>query len=252
MINKGSYFPILVVLMIFLACNEQSGEKSHPVINLGIKDLSTSEDNPDFSRETAHPRAQLLLLEDFYWSPIDEYGPFGNDAGADAFAGFSKWRMTNHQASPITFLRQHLANREYETFNWNEMDTGEIRKYIQKPNLLIFSDNASNDIRKEFEKELEKQGSSFDEEEFENRFSNVRVLHFGDRHLMDQDNSIIAVGFGQFVLEGRIDEDIKSLTRTALERELLPILLDQVFFESREFRKERLNKMLSILEEMNS
>jgi hypothetical protein len=30
-----------------------------------------------FAPETAHPRARALMKDDFFWSPIDESGPFG-------------------------------------------------------------------------------------------------------------------------------------------------------------------------------
>jgi len=46
----------------------------------------------EFSLATAHPNAKVLMKEDFYWSPIDESGPFGSDAGSDAAYGFQKWR----------------------------------------------------------------------------------------------------------------------------------------------------------------
>jgi len=40
------------------------------------------------------------MKEDFYWSPIDESGPFGSDAGSDAAYGFQKWRKSHPTTSP--------------------------------------------------------------------------------------------------------------------------------------------------------
>ena len=69
--------------------------------------------------------------------------------------------------------------------------------------------------------------------------------------LVGQDNAIIAVGFGQFVLEGRIDKDIQDLTKTAITRELNPVLLRQFREDYHETRRIQLNKMLVSLDKMN-
>ncbi len=69
--------------------------------------------------------------------------------------------------------------------------------------------------------------------------------------LIGQDNAIIATGFGQFVLEGKIDSDIQDLTKKAITRELTTDLLDQFRSDYRETRKGQLEKMLVVVNKMN-
>jgi uncharacterized protein YfeS len=38
------------------------------------------------------------MNEEFYWSPIEETAPFGNDDGADIYAGFKDWRHLSIQS----------------------------------------------------------------------------------------------------------------------------------------------------------
>ncbi|HYI77900.1 MAG TPA: hypothetical protein VEW65_09790 [Chryseolinea sp.] len=66
-----------------------------------------------------------------------------------------------------------------------------------------------------------------------------------------QDNAVIAVGFGQFVLEGKIDNDIKELTKKAIKREMTDELLIHFVSEYRQVRKDQLNSMLVVVDRMN-
>ena len=68
--------------------------------------------------------------------------------------------------------------------------------------------------------------------------------------LIGQDNAIVAIGFGQFVLEGKIDDDIRDLTRKAIKRELTKDLLNQFREDYRETRKGQLEKMLGVVDKM--
>jgi hypothetical protein len=43
--------------------------------------------------------------------------------------------------------------------------------------------------------------------------------------LLGQDNAIIGKDFAQFALEGRIDDDIEKLTTTAINRQLILLLI---------------------------
>jgi uncharacterized protein YfeS len=56
------------------------------------------------SPETAHPKAKALLTKDYYWSAIDESGPFGNDDGADAFYSFREWRKKSKEWQTVDRL----------------------------------------------------------------------------------------------------------------------------------------------------
>ena len=68
--------------------------------------------------------------------------------------------------------------------------------------------------------------------------------------LIGQDNAVVAVGFGQFVLEGKIDNDIRDLTKKALKRELTADLLNEFRGDYRATRKGQLERMLIVLDKM--
>ncbi|GAA4465805.1 hypothetical protein GCM10023189_46960 [Nibrella saemangeumensis] len=68
--------------------------------------------------------------------------------------------------------------------------------------------------------------------------------------LIEQDNAVIAVGFGQFVLEGRIEKDLQILTKIALQRELLPVLLSHFPDSYQPKRRDLLSRLLKAVEAM--
>src|ERR1700760_224494 len=77
----------------------------------------------EFSPANARPNARALMKEDFFWSPIDESGPFGSDGGSDAAYGFYKWRKTNPVASPVIYLKDLIDSWNYPPLSWDELDT---------------------------------------------------------------------------------------------------------------------------------
>ena len=74
----------------------------------------------------------------------------------------------------------------------------------------------------------------------------------GALYLLGQDNAIIGIGFAQFVSEGRIDNDIKGLTITAINRQLLPLFINSYAPNYRDKRKEQLIKMLEVINKVAS
>lgn len=84
---------------------------------------------PDFKQ--AHPVARQLMDEDFYYSPIEESGPFGSDDGADTFAGFASWRSANPKENPLVYLQQQLLDWDYPPFDLQQQDPAIIQQYIQ-------------------------------------------------------------------------------------------------------------------------
>ena len=203
--------------------------------------------------ETAHPKAKKLLNEDFYWSPIEETGPFGSDDGSDTFYGFSQWRSTNKTKSPVTYLEKAMKGWGYPYFDWHEMDTTKIKEYISSKVPIDTSGVTSQlpKLMENFKKMAEDAGKKFDEKEFMERMSATSSNNMGANCILGQDNAIISVGFGQFVMEGKIDEDIQTLAITAIKRQLLPILISRWDNKYQQTRTEQLNKMLTVLGEMN-
>jgi len=74
----------------------------------------------------------------------------------------------------------------------------------------------------------------------------------GATYLLDQDNAIIGTAFAQLVLEGHIAPDLKKLTVTAIQRELLPMLINRWEPSYRETRRTQLLKMLRVIRKSES
>ena len=69
----------------------------------------------------------------------------------------------------------------------------------------------------------------------------------GVRMFLGIDDAIIATGFGQLILEGKIDKELKELTLIAIERQLLPFSLNLFEKSLREVRVEKLKRMKEII-----
>lgn len=192
---KNSTHTFITMILLF---NSTYGQQSAPTKYNMMEEFELSPD-------TAHPNARRLLTEDFYWSPIEETGPFGSDDGSDSFYGFAEWRMENKKESPVNYLRELLQEWGYQAFDLNVTDAEQIKKLLAE---------------------------------------------IDSRMLIGQDNAVIAVGFGQFVLEGKIDNDIRDLTRKAILRELTPDLLNMFRSDYIEIRKGQLQKMLIVVDKM--
>lgn len=138
--------------MLTLLFNCTSGQQTKPTATKAME-------NFELSRDKAHPNAKKLLSEDFYWSPIEETGPFGNDDGSDCSYGFVEWRTSNKDESPVTYLKELIDEWGYPAFDLNVTYPQEIKR------LLGTMDS---------------------------------------RMLVGQDNAVVAIGFGQYVLEGKL------------------------------------------------
>ena len=53
--------------------------------------MESPDDEWELSPEVAHPNAQRLLKDAFYWDVCDEDSPFGNDTGADTLEFYRAW-----------------------------------------------------------------------------------------------------------------------------------------------------------------
>ncbi|HUM51650.1 MAG TPA: hypothetical protein PK431_07520 [Chitinophagales bacterium] len=234
-------------LLLFASCNRQTKENKQ--LDYSTK---TQMDNYELTPETAHPKAKKLMTEEFYWSPIEESGPFGSDDGSDAFYGLRQWRQSNKTVSPTVYLKELIEGWGYPPFDWNEMDTTKISQYISAKTQIDNSEIEKNipTMLEHFKSMGDSSGKQIDEAQLREIMASTSSS-MGGSFLLGLDNAIIAVGFGQFVLEGKIDEDIKTLTKTAINRELLPILIDRWDGEYNKTRKEQLTKMLASIDKMN-
>ncbi len=205
----------------------------------------------ELTPESAHPKARKLLTEDFYWSSIDESGPFGNDDGSDAFYEFKQWRAENRNNSLTIFLDQLFSEWNFPKFNLQELDTVKIIQYMSnKAEVNAAEKEEQMATLEEYSRKMAKEaGKEFDEEQFR-KMVEATSSSMGGRYLLGLDNAIIAVGMGQFILEGKIDKEIKSLATIAIKRELLPMLIERWDGHYRGERKEKLNKMLIAFDRM--
>jgi uncharacterized protein YfeS len=85
--------------------------------------------------DNAHPIAKRLMNEDFYWSPIEETGPFGSDDAADTYADFADWRETHQTDAPKQFLMQQIGDWGYPTFDLNETNFEKLKPYMRQSEL---------------------------------------------------------------------------------------------------------------------
>lgn len=188
------------------------------------------------------------MAEEFFWNPIEESGPFGSDDGWDAAYGFRQWRSVNPNTSPAIYLRELITSWQYPYFDWHEMDTLKIIAYIESSATINESEIQE---RIKLMKEVFKNHPSPESDTMDETQMRDVVLaatgEMGGRYLLGQDNAIIGTAFAQFALEGKIEPVVRDLAITALQRQLLPFLVSRYDINYQETRKEQLNKMLAIL-----
>ena len=198
-------------------------------------------------KKHAHPKAKRLMNEDFFWSSMDEAGPFGSDSGAEAAEGFNQWRKRNKSESPVKFLYDLLPSWGFALFDWNELDPVKINDYIRTK-----ADVGDLDQHIARLKETIQNSPSFSGNDLTDEALKDIVLKsaegMGNIYLLQMDNAIIGTGFAQFVLEGKIDGDLHYLTLTALKRQMLPVIMDTYNKDFREIRKQTLVKLANVIE----
>jgi len=207
-----------------------------------------------FSLNTAHPEARKLMKEDFYWSPIDEFGPFGSDAGSDAAYGFQKWRIMHASTPPVIYLRQLIDAWNFPPFAWDELDTAKIKSYMSTPAHLDPSmiDQQVEMLKKENERYASMPGGKkkLTDAQLREIVLNSQK-NMGVSYLIDIDEAIIGTAFAQFVIEGRIDPSLKKYVIITIQREMLPLITrefgrpDQV-----KAHNDKMDKLLQVVKKM--
>lgn len=229
-------FVVCLILFYSFGCNSQEGKKENKM------------DHFEFSLKTAHPDAKKLMTEDFFWSPIEETGPFGSDDGSDAAYGFRQWRLSHKTTDPLVYLKELVASWQYPFFDWYELDTQKIKDYI-----ISKATTSEADIQQQMQQMREVFKNAGDTAMQKMSDIQLRELilstsgEMGGMYLLGQDNAIIGTGFAQLVLEGTISSELKNLTITALKRQLLPVLINHYDPDYVETRKHQLTKMLEVI-----
>jgi uncharacterized protein YfeS len=204
---------------------------------------------PVFSYETANPKAKKLMKEDFFWDPTAETAPFGNDAGFDAAYGFSYWREENANADPLTYLRELFSRWNYPYFDWNEMDTAKIKTCMAATAHL--SDSDMNVIKQSLKNDPVDTTRKLSDAEM-NQVVKSTLSNMGIYYLLDQDEAIIGTAFAQLVLEGHVTTELKKLSIIAIQRQMLPVLMNRWDAEYRKTRKAQLSRMLDSIRRCDS
>jgi len=155
-------------------------------------------------KKNAHSKAKSLMKEDFFWSPIDEAGPFGSDSGSDAAEGFNQWRKTNKSSSPIKYLSDLLISWGFPLFDWNELDPSKIEDYIQIPANIDDISQQIEQIKQSFKNHPNDIASDLTDQSLQDLIIKS-AEGMGGIYLLQIDNAIIGTGFAQFAIEGKID-----------------------------------------------
>ncbi len=131
--------PLIVTLLLVLTACGQAQDKAQKISSGTNSDTTQkqSQSMSDYSPtiDKAHPNAERLMNEEFYWSPIEETGPFGSDDGADTYAGFADWRRTHTKDKPEAFLREQIDYWGYPTFDLKETNFEKLKPYLRKSDL---------------------------------------------------------------------------------------------------------------------
>jgi uncharacterized protein YfeS len=129
---------LIFLLFTITACGQNQDKTQKVSINTAVDTTQTrTKSMSDYlpTIEKAHPNAKRLMNEEFYWSPIEETAPFGNDDGADTYAGFKDWRQKHKMENPKEFLREQIDYWGYPSFEINETNLEKLKPYLKQSEL---------------------------------------------------------------------------------------------------------------------
>jgi uncharacterized protein YfeS len=124
---------IVSIVFIVISCGQVQEKSKHEQIVSNKPIESMSDYSPSF--EKAHPKAKELMTDEFYFDPLEETAPFGNDDGADTYAGFKDWRTSHATDNPADFLFDQINEWGYPKFDIYETDITELRPYLKESEL---------------------------------------------------------------------------------------------------------------------
>lgn len=132
--------------------------------------------------EHAHKRAVELIPEEFFWSCMDDFAPFGSDEGDTALAEYRDWRKANPKTPTIECLKwviESVGEMEFDDYNIKMLSRSKIKSQIE-------------------------------DEDFDDQ-----------QYIYTLDNSVIATGFAQLVDEGSIEPENKKVIQLAIDRQII-------------------------------
>ena len=150
------------------------------------------------SKNNAHPRALDLLKEDFFWAQMDDFAPFGSDAGSDALHFFREYRQKYPEEDPAFFL--FILGGRWTLFP--DLDPNGCLRHLME-----------TDVR------------------------NYPSYEDGTHYYIGIDRSVLGACFGQLLLEGEISQALRDFGILALKRQLSrPVR--KLFDQSREMSEK--------------
>jgi uncharacterized protein YfeS len=242
---------ILLVLILIIACSTVNGQIKSESANPGEIGMDTTGLNErfQFTFKAANPKAKKLMKEDFFWDPTAETAPFGSDEGSDAAYGFREWRASNKGAYPLIYLRELIIRWGYPYFDLYEMDTTKIKAFMKTDAQVDDSDMSV--LKQNFRSIRVDTTRQISDSEI-NEAVKSAMKNMGASYLLGQDNAVIGTAFAQLVLEGYVAPDLKKLTIIAIQRELLPILINRYEVAYQKTRRAQLTKMLEVIRKCDS
>ncbi len=188
-----------------------------------------------------HPKAKEILKDEFYWDLTNPNGPFSINRISNSFQEFEEWRREHRTDGAIDFLP--VCDENGFIFDRDKTDVQSIEDFF--------------DAHYQYHKQMMQQylemmtgGNTGDQlsEEEQNESIEEMARQQGITILKAQDDKIISAGFGQFILEGKIDSALKIATEKAIERQLNSFVIAS--FHDEDFQQQRkrdLNQLCSDL-----
>jgi uncharacterized protein YfeS len=84
----------------------------------------------ELAPENAHPYAQDIMKEDWYWDCGDDYSPFGNDTGADTLHFYSKSVASDTHIRGDDFLNALLDSWGFDP-HWELTDNESVKRVLE-------------------------------------------------------------------------------------------------------------------------
>ena len=175
----------------------------------------------DLELELLKQKIKEKLSDKLYHESLGFYGPFGANGGLEVFYKFSRWRRENTDAN----LEEFIKELRYPIYDWHNLNELDIKKYINNSDNIISQASTPDVIAQmlgSIEKYFKQTGNGI----------TLNKEHKGDFnsgiHIIEQDLAVIATAFGQYVIEGSIDTNIKELAESALRRQMLDIFINLI------------------------
>jgi uncharacterized protein YfeS len=88
-------------------------------------------------------KSKSSKLDPPFTDEVNEYGPLGNDTGADVLGHYRQWRESGNR--PGQFLPHLLQSWEIGDYDWDDQDANVIVEEMQRPQQAVFERHTRDD-----------------------------------------------------------------------------------------------------------